>query len=293
MLSLVTLEDLFSVTSSPESAYGASPCDKPDGLTTGRSGQAVAHANLSARQAKAAGLMTSGTYGPRSIGLLDNALLNSSLASRLHRKTALLGSTLYRLTWKRRATPSGRQIPALRASALRTSGSGSTGWPTPHENATTGAGSQGRDGGLNIQTAVHLAAWPTPMAGTPAQKGYNEAGNNDSSRKTVALAGWASPTVGNADGSQAAKEASLTGKRPDGSKATVSLNMQAQAVGPARLTASGKMLTGSAARMESGGQLHPEHSLWLQLGPFATAWARCAERVTRSTSRKRKASSKP
>jgi hypothetical protein len=132
------------------------------------------------------------------------------------------------------------------------------------------------------------------MAGTPAQKGYNEAGNNDSSRKTVALAGWASPTVGNADGSQAAaKGTSLTGKRPDGSKATVSLNMQVQAVGPARLTASGEMLTGSAAQMASGGQLHPEHSLWLQLGPFSTAWARCAARVTRSTSRKRKASSKP
>jgi hypothetical protein len=36
--------------------------------------------------------------------------------------------------------------------------------------------------------------------------------------------GWPSPTKGNADGSQIGKDASSTGRRPDGSKATVSLN---------------------------------------------------------------------
>jgi len=62
---------------------------------------------------------------------------------------------------------------------------------------------------------------------------------------------------------------------------------------PARRTASGEILTGSSAGMESGGQLSPAHSLWLMLGPFATAWAFCGEQVMRSTSRKRKGSSKP
>jgi hypothetical protein len=33
-------------------------------------------------------------------------------------------------------------------------------WPTPHSNASTGPGRQGRNGGMNIQTAV--AIWPTP-----------------------------------------------------------------------------------------------------------------------------------
>lgn len=35
-------------------------------------------------------------------------------------------------------------------------------WPTPHRNCNTGAGHQGRQGGLNLQTAVE--AWPTPAA---------------------------------------------------------------------------------------------------------------------------------
>lgn len=43
--------------------------------------------------------------------------------------------------------------------------------------------------------------------------------------------GWPSPTVGNAMGSQAAKGASATGRRPDGSKATVSLNAVARLAG--------------------------------------------------------------
>jgi hypothetical protein len=129
------------------------------------------------------------------------------------------------------------------------------------------------------------------MAGTPAQKGYNEAGNNDSSRKTVELAGWGTPTGETFEGSP---EMALERKKglPCGQVVTA-LSHQVKMVGPARLTASGEMLTGSAAQMASGGQLHPEHSLWLQLGPFATAWACCGARVTRSTSRKRKASSKP
>jgi hypothetical protein len=35
-------------------------------------------------------------------------------------------------------------------------------WPTVHTHASTGAGTQGRKGGMNIQTAVALSNWPTP-----------------------------------------------------------------------------------------------------------------------------------
>jgi hypothetical protein len=141
-----------------------------------------------------------------------------------------------------------------------------------------------------------MAGWPTPMAGTPAQKGYNEAENNDSSRKTVALAGWATPAAHEPGGTPEQQVARALKVGVNGRKAgntfPQGLATQVQTAGPARLTASGEMLTGSAARMESGGQLHPEHSLWLQLGPFATAWAFSGARVTRLTSRKPKASSK-
>jgi hypothetical protein len=164
-------------------------------------------------------------------------------------------------------------------------------WPTPTTR-------DWKDGSPNENVPVNAllgrevwaAGWPTLMAGTPAQKDYNEAGNNDSSRKTVALAGWGTPTAQAFEGSP---EAALERKKghPCGQVVTC-LSHQVKMIGPARLTASGEMLTGSAAQMESGGQLHPEHSLWLQLGPFAAAWARCAERVMPSTWRKQRRSSK-
>ncbi len=120
-----------SVTSSPASASGASPCAAPDGLTTVLSGQAPAPANLSAPQASETVLVTSATSGRTCSVSSRSAALQSSLVSRLQAATALSGSTLYKLTWKERITPAQRSISALRASAPRTSDSGSTGWPTP------------------------------------------------------------------------------------------------------------------------------------------------------------------
>lgn len=280
-----------SATSSPASADGALPCDSPDGPMIVPCGQAHAPVNLSPRLAVALDLMTNGTCGPTSSGLSSSAALSQSLANRLRARTDSLGSTLYTLTWKVRTTPAGRSICALRGSVRRTSDSDSTGWPTPtaadsqrgvrdarpwdtgkplgqivalaawatpaardhrHANAQPFAERGGGKKGeqLNNQV-VHLAGWPTPMARTPARNGNNEAGNNDSSRKTVAL--------------------STTD-------------------GPARRTAAGEMLTGSSAEMESGGQLNPAHSRWLQ--GYPPVWDACGAMVTRSSPRSRKSSSK-
>ena len=58
MLNQMSLWDTHSVTSLPVSEGGVTLSDSPDGPTTDQSGQEVAPANLSARQAKAQGLMT-------------------------------------------------------------------------------------------------------------------------------------------------------------------------------------------------------------------------------------------
>lgn len=289
-------ENSHSAISSPESAFGPSLYEMLDGPITDPSGQVHARASLSARQVKALGSLTSGTYGPPSTTSSPSAALQSSLESRLRARLSTLGSTLYTLTWKPWVTPSGVSRFRLRASVRRTSETGTTGWPTPTANSTTGPGHEGRGGGLNIQTAAQLAGWPTPMAGTPAQNGNNAAGNNDSSRKTVALAGWGTPLAQQANGTP---EAFLERKRKSVAKgaqmgvALSDLNMQVQAwipSSPARLTATGEMLTGSDAQMESGGQLNPAHSRWLMGLP--PEWDACAPTATRSTRKPRGSSLK-
>jgi hypothetical protein len=166
MLPLMILEASPNVISSQGSGCGPTPCAAPDGPTTAKYGPDPVRANLSARQAQEAGLLMSGTFGLTGTTSSASAALQSSLASRLQARTASAGSTLYTLTWKERATPSGRLICALRASARRTSdsASGLLGWPTPHLNSTTGPGAEGREGGLNIQTAAQLSSWPTPTS---------------------------------------------------------------------------------------------------------------------------------
>jgi hypothetical protein len=274
----MSLWDLPSATSSQGSGDGRSPCERQDGQMIGQYGRDHAHANLSARQALEAGCLMSGTSGRTGTTSSTSAALQQYLESRLQVKTASTGSTLYRLTWKQRDTPSQRQICALRASARRTSdnASGSSGWPTPVVNDTTGskyAYSQGNHDRkvLKLPGAADQAGWPTPMAGTPAQNGNNEAGNNDSSRKTVALAGWPTPAQTDHKGGYEG------GRIRNGKLSTDRLDVTAQLTGPARLTANGEMLTGCSAGMESGGQLNPLHSAWLM--GYPCVWDQCAERV--------------
>jgi len=171
MFDPTTLGLMPSVISLPESASGATPCASQDGQMTDLSGPAPALANLSARQAKEQGLMTSGTYGLLGITWPDSIAQQLSLANKLQALLASSGSTLFRLTWKARGTPSQRQICALRASALRTSDSDCTSWPTPIVNDSTGSthcyAGTNPDGSrriaLKLPGAAQLASWPTPL----------------------------------------------------------------------------------------------------------------------------------
>lgn len=139
------------------------PCAALGGLTVAEFGRHLAHANLSARQAKAWGLLTSGICGHPSTTSSPSATLNASLVNRLQAKTQALGSTLYTLTWKPWVTPSGRSRFRLRASVRRTSGTDFTGWPTPttrdHKD-----GSECPNVGVNalLGRQVWLAGWNTP-----------------------------------------------------------------------------------------------------------------------------------
>ena len=294
-----------SATSSPVSASGPTPSVSPDGPTTGPSGPAHVPASPSAPPEKRADLMMTATSGPHSTCSSTSAALQLSLESRLRARTASSGSTLYSLTWKHRATPSRRQICALRASAPRTSASASglleSGWPTPQvadDNMSRVDNPQEyswkrlktRGTGQNLaDTAQAMAGWPTPRS-TDGDKGSRTTegceaeiarkGRLDDLPSTATyLAGWPTPATTDHKGGY------LGGRMRDGKLSTDRLDVTAQIAGPARLTATGELLTGSSAGMESGGQLNPAHSRWLMGLP--PEWDACAPTATQSSRKSR------
>ena len=190
-----------------------------------------------------------GTWGENRVIEMSRAIMarrrersnefQKRLTENLKRKTAELGSTLYKLTWKEWVTPSGQSRSRLRASARRISETGRTGWPTPATTDYKGGylGGRMRDGewstdrldvtaqlcgpassvvtasmlknsdGTGAQT-VKVAGWPTPNTmnvkgayqDVDLIQGRKEAGRQQNLQDIVQLSGWGTPQAMDAMG---------------------------------------------------------------------------------------------
>jgi len=245
-----TCEITRNVTSSPALVSGQAPCETRESGTPITSGPDRALANLSARQAKEAGLLTSGTYGPPSSISSRSAALQSCLASKLQARMGFNGSILFRLTWKERVTPSGRPICALRASqwrqAKRKSGNRlSNGYDGPFSLVLIPSSPPSyviMPNGLTerlvsaLRTSANgCAGWPTPQtrdhfpAHTPeyiAEKKAQGHGMQNLS-DSVMLAAWPTP-VANDDNKSVAAHLAMKQRMGGNRTAITSLQVMAQ-----------------------------------------------------------------
>ena len=322
-----TLWDTASATSSPAEASGRSPSDGQDGTTAASAGREAAPAPASAQQAKAKGLATLVTSGLIGYGSSASAALQQCLENRLMQRLDTAGSTLFSLTWKRKATPLGRRYLERAASGRRTAGKGFTSVPSPKASDENGSRYVDPQRGSAVHyarpghssdlchVAQHLASVPTPMAGSPATETYNAAGNSDYSRRIVELATVPTPRVcenvqTNLD-EIAATGSSWLGQGRGATVAAVTTpsardwkdtsGMSESGVDPdgstrsrldqlprqAQLAASGPTATGGTEGMASTGQLDPAYSRWLQGIPPMWCWFTVMAHRSRSVRRKR------
>ena len=211
MFDPLTLEDSDKFISSLALAFGVSLSVARACRMTLLYGRGRHPANLTPRQAKEQGWMTSGISGRTSSTSSASVVLQSLSESRLRARTQNLGSTLYALTWKTWTMPLEPSRFRLRASVRRTSEIDSTGaaspWATPAARDYRFANSVpwserggGKKGEQPNNQVVHLASWPTPNASdhkgaaTPeAVKEWETRGHN--LPEIAQVAGWPTPSA--------------------------------------------------------------------------------------------------
>lgn len=258
MFGQMTCETSTNAISSQELADGRLPCAGQDLKERPVSGPDHRPASHSPSLEKGLDRLMNGTLPPSGSTLSASKNLSSFLGNRLKRQFGSAGSMIYSMRWKNAATPAGRQYCQLVASVRRISASACSsersGWPTPQASDGTGGGQAKRamnpDRSNDLMDFAMLAGWPTPT--TRDHKDGQECPNV--------------PTN------------SLLGREVW------------KADQPIRITASGRVLTGSDAGTASSGQLNPAHSRWLQGYPHA--WCDCAVMAMQSSPRSRRNSSR-
>lgn len=287
MLPHLTLPDILNATFLQASEDGATLSDLQDGPMAARVGLSVAPANLSAWQAKEAGLLMSGIFGLLPTGLSPNVDLSQSLGSKLRLRLDSTGSTLFTLTWKQRLTPLKLSISALRASALRTFDSACTSVPTPDTHECAGPQNPAKPplGGhsIRLQDMVTLASVPSPNC-NDAKGGLRTNSNTpqlcDKVKKLTPVAKESQRDYKDSTGM------SVTGVNRDGSLR----QRQDQLPRQAALAGSGLTPIGGMGKTKSTGQLNPDYSRWLM--GFPAEWASCADMVMQLSRHSRQRSSK-
>jgi hypothetical protein len=143
-------------------------------------------------------------------------------------------------------------------------------------------------GGMLLPAVAAMTGWSTASARDwKDSEGMSLAGRNqdgtgrertDQLPRQAMLSGWA--TTNTCDATRGSPETPEQ-QKARGANVGMSLIDQAALMTPARLTACGRLLIGSSAAMESGGQLSPEHSRLIMRIP--AEWASCAPTETAST----------
>lgn len=279
-----TSTGLNNVISSPELAAGRLPSASLASPMITRAGQEAHHVSHSAPQVSSSGSSTSGTLPQHLCALSLSAALQSSLANRLRRRLESTGSMIYSMSWKEKNTPAGRQYCQRLASVLRIKETDysfvQSFWNTPaaSDGLRGGTGITKGMTGSSLSQLVKMAAWPSQCAQNGTVNGYQdwqkvikrkEAGRQQNLQDVVILAAWPTPR---------ARDHHTEGAGQHSPRLSRLAEVVLPPV-PIRITASGRVLTGSAAKMENSGRLRPEHSRWLM--GFPPEWDACAVTVTR------------
>ena len=292
---LQMFKDLLNVTSSPESEDGHSHCNSQEYQQVQDCGPEVPRVNHLVPQENNSDSSTRDTSRQSSSISSASAALQSSLGNKLRQQLENRGCAIYKLTWREKTTPSGLPYSQLVASVPRTNAIDFSlgllyGWATPRANdnvqtkldniAVLGSSWKGQNRGSTTSTDAQMAAWPTPT--TRDHKDGKECLNvptNSLLGREVWKAGWPSPCAQNGT-INGYKDPEKVIKRKEAGRQQNSQDVVILTQ-PIRITASGQMLTGSDAGMESSGQLNPAHSRWLM--GFPPEWDDCAMKICNRT----------